>query len=1300
MFKKFLPFVCIALFSFALFLAFFERLTNTQSDLVDSIGGVSSLERSMPVELVVGNESGESSRIEDADEGISGDLAGRSIRFRAEPTYSIQRGPNQTYIFTDAVRVEREYTAGRVFESPIFAVQSGEADGPLTWNEFTQSAVEASLDLSAVEDFLSSDAEFLVMPDGRGGELYVRIEYIYDRGEHTVSLIGTLRDVEMSSAIFVFHDRAVSGIIELFASNERVDFGLSGDGDIAVRYYDPQQDHESDCSTCQNGLEPGHSADSATLFAGDSIVTDDDILYDAESTNAYVDPGYAVATFQTDGIMTYTESVRVLYGSTAGAEAKMLAAFDATNVCLINSRLDFLFANLLATGEEPVASGGGTTATMLDAETAYANELEALLGADFCSIIYEGGSGQANFVSGYSTGSNLPTFNIYFTGGSNDITSSAGVVVHEFGHLIGGFHAWADNGWSVQRSHHGWRFSTTQGNYYRTVMAKRNKTGVGNGYNARVPYFSSPTQLIEGVPIGAVNGYDATNDPYVDPTLVYGGGDDTYTQADGYNGTNPNLGADNQAWLTDYRNMMPSINTRVSHSLADPVGGETVGTGYTIPVSWIGGDHMDAVTIALYKSGVFQAELMAVQAHLRWQNVAIPEGQTPGSDYTLRITFSSGEFFDSNPFTIEQTIPVAEDLTVKPFGVEAVEIPFPELPDDSVRYTYNLITLPTGGTLTGVAPDLLYTADVGTKLDSFTYSISFGGVTSAVKTVSIEAAQPVAHWKLDDGAGDVLTDSSGNGHHATLNRGTWLSEGQLQGALQFDSSQSDYATIPSSVFSGISDQISFCVWVYGGDEQPAADTLFYAKTSANGRALNVHLPFSNGIVYWDAGYDGSYDRINLSAASEEYQGQWNHWIFTKNASTGEMSIYLNGALWHSGTGKTKAITDITNAYLGSQGLSSHYDGILDDILIYDIALSEANAATLYESYVHAPGLKAYWSMDDGSGSIVKDMSGNRHDGTLSSGTWVANGKVSGALQFEEDTDDYLTLPSSAFAGVSDQISFSFWALGSDPIGTRKAIIRAINSSNNIILNVYLPWNDNHVMWFAGYDEGNDLMASKQSSHPEYFQGQWNHWVFTKNTNTGYLRIYLNGAELANESGNTKPMDGISTIYVGAANGNGAFNYDGLVDEIKLYNYELTAAEVQDLYLSSTAYGVWLGQFTGLLDRSIDGDPEGDGIETVLEFVLNGTPDTADMSILPQMDAESDHFVFSFTRRVDSEETTDQVFEYCTDLALDDWTELRISAPAAAEVTLGAEVDGLQSVTVTVSKSVSSTGQLFGRLKVE
>lgn len=192
----------------------------------------------------------------------------------------------------------------------------------------------------------------------------------------------------------------------------------------------------------------------------------------------------------------------------------------------------------------------------------------------------------------------------------------------------------------------------------------------------------------------------------------------------------------------------------------------------------------------------------------------------------------------------------------------------------------------------------------------------------------------------------------------------------------------------------ISDQISIAFWQYGDPEiQPQNDYIFEAYDEDGKRTLNCHLPWSNGSVYWDAGNTGgSYDRIYKAAQSYEYKGQWNFWVLTKNVSTGNMKMYLNGQLWHSGNGKTKPINTISVFNIASNGKNtSFYDGYLNEFSIWnkELDLNEVQQI-MYEqinpSDTLFSNLVSYYSMDDEAGSpYVEDLSQNSNTAFLMGG---------------------------------------------------------------------------------------------------------------------------------------------------------------------------------------------------------------------------------------------------------------------------------------------------------------------------
>lgn len=193
----------------------------------------------------------------------------------------------------------------------------------------------------------------------------------------------------------------------------------------------------------------------------------------------------------------------------------------------------------------------------------------------------------------------------------------------------------------------------------------------------------------------------------------------------------------------------------------------------------------------------------------------------------------------------------------------------------------------------------------------------------------------------------------------------------------------DLADVAGNPLSDLNDQVTVAFWSMGDAPfQPQNGTTFEAITSTGARVLNSHTPWSDTNVYWDAGNDGGYDRINKAATAAEYEGNWVHWAFTKNTATGSMKIYKNGTLWHSGTGKTKPMTGIDHLRLGkgNWGGSESYAGFMDEFAIWNAELDPATISAymfkdLDAAHPFAGNLKLYYQFNDGDGITEPDASG-------------------------------------------------------------------------------------------------------------------------------------------------------------------------------------------------------------------------------------------------------------------------------------------------------------------------------------
>ena len=180
--------------------------------------------------------------------------------------------------------------------------------------------------------------------------------------------------------------------------------------------------------------------------------------------------------------------------------------------------------------------------------------------------------------------------------------------------------------------------------------------------------------------------------------------------------------------------------------------------------------------------------------------------------------------------------------------------------------------------------------------------------------------------------------------------------------------------------TSISDEVTISFWSKGNNSLPTNTTVFEGTDADDLRQVNVHLPWSNGQIYWDCGNDGSgYDRINKEASTLDFKNKWNHWAFTKNAATGDMKIYLNGALWHSGTGKFKPI-DIQRLVVGGDAFENNkYFGLIDEFQIWDVALDETTIQDwmlkdIDNTHPNYPSLMGYYQFESPGNASIFDQS--------------------------------------------------------------------------------------------------------------------------------------------------------------------------------------------------------------------------------------------------------------------------------------------------------------------------------------
>ncbi len=197
----------------------------------------------------------------------------------------------------------------------------------------------------------------------------------------------------------------------------------------------------------------------------------------------------------------------------------------------------------------------------------------------------------------------------------------------------------------------------------------------------------------------------------------------------------------------------------------------------------------------------------------------------------------------------------------------------------------------------------------------------------------------------------------------------------------------------ANVFASIDSQITVSFWAYGDPMIPVNTCIFEGLDANNERVVNVHLPWDNNNVYWDAGHvsGGGNDRIFKAATANDTEGRWNHWIFTKNVATGTMKIYLNGTSWFSGTGKLMRMNNIEHFSFANtpkqEGYYGLYPGGIDDFQVWNKELDAATISAWYNKSVDAShpnysNLVFAYDFENDMPYTLNDISGNNYQASV------------------------------------------------------------------------------------------------------------------------------------------------------------------------------------------------------------------------------------------------------------------------------------------------------------------------------
>jgi hypothetical protein len=201
----------------------------------------------------------------------------------------------------------------------------------------------------------------------------------------------------------------------------------------------------------------------------------------------------------------------------------------------------------------------------------------------------------------------------------------------------------------------------------------------------------------------------------------------------------------------------------------------------------------------------------------------------------------------------------------------------------------------------------------------------------------------VAHWTFDQTEGPVLFDESGNRRDGVVSGATFTNDGRFGGALHFKLGNS--VTVQNFPYAKPS--WSFSAWVRIGDDDVVTDDFQNIVNTEvlgqsgwqfqnHGRSSGIFWNFA----YWNQRY-WAYDCPDFE------QNRWSHATVVRDAANNLLTFYVDGRFASSIASPPPILAGASTLYMGKWMEPDRlFSGSLDDVAIYDRALSAAEVAEL------------------------------------------------------------------------------------------------------------------------------------------------------------------------------------------------------------------------------------------------------------------------------------------------------------------------------------------------------------------
>jgi len=313
---------------------------------------------------------------------------------------------------------------------------------------------------------------------------------------------------------------------------------------------------------------------------------------------------------------------------------------------------------------------------------------------------------------------------------------------------------------------------------------------------------------------------------------------------------------------------------------------------------------------------------------------------------------------------------------------------------------------------------------------------------------------------------------------------------------------------------------------------------------------------------------------------------WHHVAVTKSGTT--VVFYIDGVAFPVSTYGSVFLASANVAIGGHDDLGNSFNGIIDEIAIYNRGLNASEILGIYNALLSgkcvtpppAPtctpagmGLVSWWPLEGNANDVF-----DANPGTLVGGSNFIPGAVGQALV--SGGTNHILVPASANLNV---VSFTIeaWVYRADD-GTPRPIVEYAAATGRAGVHLWANVNpaapDGPPLAGALYSSVQDTAAGGHiigTSAGAMPLNQWTHVALTYDQPSGVARLYANGTNMATVNlGSFTPWTSLPLNIgyrpIGSIHTYAGKRFVGRMDEVSVYNRALSPAEIQLLFYAGSA----------------------------------------------------------------------------------------------------------------------------------